>query len=134
MAGVIALLLAAVSCAAAVRANLDEAAAEHLALELDGLGPASLRRVLLIRAGLVLGLGVLVGVLGGLVLAAVAVRLVVTGPGGTAVIPPLRVVVAAGPTAVVVAAAALLGLAGCLLVAVSAFRSPLPRMPEVDLR
>ena len=134
IAGVIALLLAAVSCAAAVRANLDEAAAEHLALELDGLGPASLRRVLLIRAGLVLGLGVLVGVLGGLVLAAVAVRLVVTGPGGTAVIPPLRVVVAAGPTVVVVAAAALLGLAGCLLVAVSAFRSPLPRMPEVDLR
>jgi hypothetical protein len=134
MAGVIALLLAAVSCAAAVRANLDEAAAEHLALELDGLVPAALRRVLLIRAGLVLGLGVVVGVLGGLVLAAVAVRLVVTGPGGTAVIPPLRVVVAAAPTAGVVAAAALLGLAGCLLVAVSAFRSPLPRMPEVDLR
>ena len=134
LAGVIALLLAAVSCAAAVRANLDESAAEHLALELDGLGPASLRRVLLIRAGLVLGLGVLVGVLGGLVLAAVAVRLVVTGPGGTAVIPPLRVVVAAGPTVAVIAAAALLGLAGCLLVAISAFRSPLPRMPEVDLR
>ena len=134
IAGVIALLLAAVSCAAAVRADLDEAAADHLALELEGLGPASLRRVLLIRAGLVLGLGVLVGVLGGLVLAAVAVRLVVTGPGGTAVTPPLRVVVAAGPIAVVIATASLLGLVGCLLVAFSAFRSPLPRMPEVDLR
>lgn len=134
VSGAIALLLAAVACAAAARAHRDEAAAELLAVELDGLVPAALRRVVLVRSGLALALGIVVGVIGGLALAAATVPLVVTGPGGVPVSPPLRVVFALGPTVGVVAAAAALGLAGCALVALTGFRHRTPQLPEVDLR
>ncbi len=134
VSGAIALLLAAVACAAAARAHRDEAGAELLAVELDGVVPGTLRRVVLARSGLALALGVVVGVIGGLALATVTVPLVVTGPGGVAVTPPLRVVFAFGPTAAVVAAAGALGLAGCAVVALTGFRHRLPELPEVDLR
>jgi hypothetical protein len=59
---------------------------------------------------------------------------VVTGPGGTAVVPPLRVVVGAGPTLAVIGAAAALCLLAAGLAALGAFRATLPSQPEVDLR
>lgn len=134
IAGALAVLLAMVAAAVQVRAELEESAADHFALELDGLEPRRLRSVLLLRSASILAVGIPVGVIGGVVITEVAVRLVVTGPGGGAVEPPLRVVVAAGGTVLAVAAA----LVGCALTAglaaAAAFRDPRLRQPELDLR
>ncbi|MDQ1482036.1 MAG: hypothetical protein QOF35_112, partial [Actinomycetota bacterium] len=129
-----ALLLAMVSVATAVRADLEESAAAHLALELDGMPTRRLRAVLLVRWLSVLAVGVPLGVAGGFVLAAAALGILVTGPGGTAVVPPLRVVAGTLSSVVVVGAAVLGGVIACALVTTTAFRQPFPRGPEVDLR
>ncbi len=134
LAAAAALLLAMVSVATSVRADLAESAADHLALELDGMSARRLRQVLLARWLSVVGVGVLVGVAGGLVLAAVAVRILVDGPGGIPVVPPLRLLVATRQTAAVVGAAVLAGLLACGLATATAFREGLPQAPEMDLR
>jgi hypothetical protein len=134
VAGAVALLLAMVAAGAAVRADHDETAGDQFALELDGLPPARLRRLLLLRTALVVLLGVPVGVLGGLVLTAVAVQIVVAGPGGAPVEPPLRVVLGLGTTLGVAAAALLGGLMATVAAAATAFREPRPQAAEVDLR
>jgi hypothetical protein len=133
IAGSIALLLAMVSVATAVRSDLEESATDHLALELDGWPTRQLRVVLLLRWLSVLAVGIPVGVAGGFGLAATAVRILVTGPGGTAVVPPLRLLLATPSTAVVVGAAVLGGLSACSLGSLTAFRERLPSSPELDL-
>ncbi|MTD16764.1 hypothetical protein GIS00_22775 [Nakamurella sp. YIM 132087] len=134
LSGVIALLLALIAAAAAVRADLDESAADHHALELDGLTGGRLRLVLLTRSTITLLLGIPLGVLGGVALTAVALHLLVTGAAGGPVVPPLRLVVPAPVVLVVVGSA----LVGCALTAgvaaLTAFRGRLPRAPEMDLR
>lgn len=134
MAGAVAVLLAMVAAVAQVRAELEESAADHFALELDGLPPSRLRRVLLLRSASIIGVGIPFGVLGGIAITEAAVRLIVTGPGGAAVNPPLRVILTAGGTVVPVLAA-LLGtaLAG-FLAAVTSFRDATLSQPELDLR
>lgn len=134
VAGAVALLLAMVAAAATVRADHDETAGDQYALELDGLPPARLRALLALRTALVILLGVPVGVLGGLLLTAVAVQIVVVGPGGGTVEPPLRVVLGVGTTVGVAAAALLGGLLATAAAAATTFREPRPQAAEVDLR
>ncbi|HYP45724.1 MAG TPA: hypothetical protein VEQ66_11090 [Propionibacteriaceae bacterium] len=133
-AGMVALLLAMVSVATAVRSDLEGSAADFFAMELDGVPPRTLRAVLRARSLSTLAVGVPIGVAGGLALAGLATRLLTTGPGGTSVTPPLRLVVAAWPTVAVAAAATLGGLLACVLASGSAFRESQPQPPEVDLR
>jgi predicted lysophospholipase L1 biosynthesis ABC-type transport system permease subunit len=133
-AGTIALLLAMVAAAAAVRADLEESRTDQLALELDGLTPGRLRRRLLTRAGLVAVVGTPLGIAGGVLLTVIAVRLLVTGPGGGAVIPPLRPVLGALPLLAVVGAAVLGVALASAATALSALREPFPRTIQTDLR
>ena len=65
-----------------VRGERELAAADLFALEVDGVAPAALRRVLLTRAAFVLAVGLPVGLLAGTGLAAAAARLLGTGPDG----------------------------------------------------
>jgi hypothetical protein len=134
VAGIVALLLGLLAVAVGLRSDVVETAADQYALELDGLPPARLRALVALRALLVLAVGVPLGILGGLLVVRVAVRLLVTGPGGAPVVPPLRVVT--NPE-FVLAVLALVVLSGGLAVAVaaaSAYRSRLPDAPELDLR
>lgn len=133
-AGLTAFLLALLSLATAVRADLEQSAAEHFALELDGVPTSRLRRVLLGRWLTTLAVGVPVGVVGGAVLAVAAVRMLIAGPDGTPVVPPLRVWAGTSTTVAVIAAALVSGALVCALVARSAFRQPAPRPGEDDLR
>lgn len=134
VAGAIAVLLAMVAAATQVRAELEESAADHFALELDGFDPSRLRSVLLLRSVSILAVGIPLGIIGGIAITKTAVRLVVAGPGGTAITPPLRVVISAGGTAIPMAAALLGCLAACALAAVTGFRESRLRQPELDLR
>ena len=109
-------------------------AVDLFALEVEGLPPPRLRRILLGRASLILLVGVPLGLVGGLAVTAVAVRLLVTGPDGATAIPPLRVVAPALPTTGVIAAIVLGGLLAAGLAALAAFRAAHPRQPDLDLR
>lgn len=134
VAGAIAVLLAMVASATQVRAELDESAADHFALELDGLEPRRLRSVLVLRSVSVVAVGIPLGIIGGIAIAESAVRLVVTGPGGTAVNPPLRVVIATAGTAWAMVAALVGCVLACAVAAATGFREPALRQPELDLR
>ena len=98
-AGLVALLLGLVAVVGGVRGEREQAASDLFALEVDGVVPAALRRVLLTRAGLVLAVGLPVGVLAGVGLAAAAVRLLGTGPDGRPLTPPPHLVLAAAEPA-----------------------------------
>ena len=133
LAGGVAMLLAVAAAAGLVRADRDEAAPDWYALELDGLPPPQLRRLLVLRAVSVLAVGAVVGLAGGAVLAAVATRLLVTGPGGVPVEPPLRVVLGAPAPALALAAGLLAALVAAALTARTAYAGRLTA-PELDLR
>lgn len=133
-AGVVALLLSLVAAVAGVRADADASAADLHALELDGVPPRRLRRLLRDRARLVLVVGIPLGLVGGVGLAAAAVRLLGTGPDGRAVVPPLRLVLLSAPTALVAGAALVGAVLVSALAAGTALREPRPRPPEEDLR
>jgi hypothetical protein len=130
----LALLLAAASLGVFVIAERRDHAGELFAWEADGVSPATLRRMLLLRALSVVGVGVPVGVAGGLVLARVAVTLVAVDASGTAPRPPLQVGIGVVWTTVVLSV--ILGLAIALSKAVTAraLREPLPLQAEVELR
>ena len=134
VSALVALALAVAAGATAVRSDLAQAAVDLFALEIDGLPPPGLRRILLGRATLILLVGVPLGLLGGLAVTAVAVRLLVTGPDGATAIPPLRVVAPALSTTGVIAVIALGTLLAAGLAALAAFRAPHPRQPDLDLR
>lgn len=134
VAGLAAVLLAVAAVATAVRAEREESAADLYALELDGLPRARLRRALALRGVLAVVIGGLVGVVGGGVAAGVGIPLLVTGPGGTAVDPPLRTVLATPLTGLTIAVT----LAGMLAAAALAARTGLAGArltpPAEDLR
>jgi hypothetical protein len=134
LAGIIALTMAMASMAMSVRADRQDAAADHLAWELDGLGPPSIRWVLFLRVCAVIGLGVPLGAVAGAALTGTAVALIGVGPGGAAVTPPLSVSLGGGWTATIIG----LTLGACLLAsalsAATALRERYPQPPELDLR
>lgn len=119
-----ALLLALVGLLTAVRADLESSVSDQLALELDGVPPAGLRRVLRTRAALLL-LGLPLGALGGLVVVRVAVRVLTLGPGGVAVDPPLRVVLPLLPILGAGLGGILVALLGIGALTAGAYRRPL---------
>src|SRR4029453_18133430 len=106
VAGAVALGLAMVAAGTAVRADVEESQVDQLALELDGVTPADLRSRLLRRGILVAVVGVPIGITGGLLLTVLSGRLLLTGPGGEVVLPPLRVVLGGVPVFLVAGAAA----------------------------
>ncbi len=100
---------------------------DHLVdLEAMGVGPAALRHHLLLRAAVL----VAVGIAGGLVLGAVLERLVIDlvslGAGAGTASPPLRSVQSWALVAAGLAAFALAGLAFVWAFARTAFRAPVP--------
>ena len=126
MSALLALVLGAAGLVLVCAADLGDERDHLVDLEAMGIGPTALRRHLVLRA-LVL---VLVGIGGGLVLGAVLSRLVIDlvslGAGAAAATPPLRgeqdwAVVAAG-----LAAFALCGLVLVWAFARNAFRAPVP--------
>ncbi len=133
-AGVVALLLALVAVVGGVRGDRDSSAADLFALEVDGVRPEALRRVLLARAGLVLAVGLPVGLLGGAALAAAAARLLATGPDGRPVTPPLQVVLVSAPTGLVLVVGVLGTVAVAAVAAAVSLREPRLAAPELDLR
>ena len=133
-AGVVASLLGLVAVVAGVRGDRDLSGADLFALEVDGVGPGALRRVLLARSALVLAVGLPVGLLAGAGLAAAATRLLGTGPDGRTLTPPLAVVLAAPPTALVVVGALVGTVLAAALTAAASLREPGLAAPELDLR
>lgn len=134
VAGLVALLLALTAAATVTRADLAETGDDEFALELDGLPPVRLRWLIFGRTAAAALVGVAVGTVGGLTLVRVTVRLLVAGPGGEAVVPPLRAVAATPTTGLVVGAAVVASLLAAAAVAAQAFREPHPQSAEVDLR
>ncbi len=133
-AGLVAFLLGLVAVVGGVRGDRETSAADLFALEVDGVGPGPLRRVLLTRAALVLAVGLPVGLAGGVGLALGTGRLLSSGPDGRPLTPPLQVVLASVPTAAVVLAAVVgTGLAA-LVTAATSLREARPTAPELDLR
>ena len=109
----VALLLAALGLALAVRADLRDDGGEHFDLEAQGASPAFLRRVVRARAATVSAAGLVGGIATGFVLLLLVTRVVtVTARGGDAD-PPLAVVV---DPALVVLGVALFALLAVLLV------------------
>jgi hypothetical protein len=133
-AGLVAFLLGLVAVVGGVRGDRALAAPDLFALEVDGVGPGVLRRVLLGRAVLVLAVGVPVGLLAGVGLAAAATRLLGTGPDGRPLTPPPHVVLAATPTGLVLVAALVGPVLAAALTASASLREPLLTAPELDLR
>jgi hypothetical protein len=133
VAGAVALGLAMVAAGAGVRADVEESQVDRLALELDGVTPAALRSRLLRRGLLVACVGVPVGLVGGLLLTVLAVSLLLTGPGGEVVVPPLRPVLDGLPVLIVAGAAAAGVLVASLVAAATAFREEWPPLIDLDL-
>jgi hypothetical protein len=133
-AGLVAFLLGLVAVVGGVRGDRDQAGADLFALEVDGVGPAALRRVLLARAALVVGVGLPVGLLAGAGLAAAATRLLGTGPDGRPLTPPPHVVLASAPTALVLVAAVVGTLVAAASTASASLREPVLAAPELELR
>jgi hypothetical protein len=112
----VALVLAALGLALAVRADLRDDRGEHFDLEAQGASPALLRRVVRARAAAVSAVGLVGGMATGLALLLLVTRVVtVTSRGGEAE-PPLAVVVdpelvAAGVLVFAAIAALLVGAA-----------------------
>lgn len=133
-AGLVAFLLGLVAVVGGVRGEVEQSGADLFALEVDGVGPAALRRVLLTRAALVLAVGLPVGLLAGAGLAAAATRLLGTGPDGRPLTPPPHVVLASAPTALVLLAAVVGTFLATGLTASASLREPVLAAPELDLR
>ena len=133
-AGFVASLLGLVAVVGGVRGDRELAAADLFALEVDGVGPGALRRVLLARAALVLLVGLPVGLLAGAGLAVAAARLLATGPDGRPLTPPLHVVLASAPTAVVLVGVVVGTVLAAALTAARSLREPVLAAPELELR
>jgi hypothetical protein len=112
----VALLLAALGLALAVRADLRDDGGEHFDLESQGASPGFLRRVVRARAAAISLAGLVGGLVTGLVLLLLVTRVVTVTAGGAEAEPPLAVVV---DPALLLAGAALFALLGALLVGLS---------------
>ncbi len=133
VAGAVALGMAMVAAGTAVRADVEESQVDQLALELDGVTPAGLRSRLLRRGMLIAVVGVPIGLTGGLLLTVLAVRLLLTGPGGEVVVPPLRPVLDGLPVLLVAGTAAVGVVAASLVAATTAFREAWPPLTDLEL-
>jgi len=110
---VVALVLASLGLALAVRADLRDDRGEHYDLESQGASPTFLRRIVRVRAATLSAAGLVAGLATGAVLLALVTRVVsVTARGGNAE-PPLATVV--DPALVVVGIAAFALLAALLV-------------------
>ena len=133
-AGLVAFLLGLVALVGGVRGDRETSAADLFALEVDGVEPSALRRVLLVRALLVLAVALPVGVLGGAGLALATGRLLAAGPDGRPLSPPLQVDLASPTTGLVVLVAVLGTVLAAALVAALSLRERRLVAPELDLR
>lgn len=109
----VALLLAALGLALAVRADLRDDSGEHFDLEAQGAAPTFLRRVVRTRAATVSAVGLVGGLVTGLALLLLVGRVVTVTARGAAAEPPLAVVV--DPALVVLGVAVFAGLAALLV-------------------
>jgi hypothetical protein len=130
----LALLLTAASLGVFVIGERRDHAGELYSWEADGVSPATLRRMLLIRSLSVVGVAVPIGVAAGLVLTRVAVTLIAVDASGIAPTPPLQVAIGAVWTTVVLAVALGLAIATSKVLTALVLREPLPQPAEVDLR
>jgi ABC-type antimicrobial peptide transport system permease subunit len=89
----VALVLASLGLALAVRADLRDDRGEHYDLEAQGSSPAFLRRVVRTRAATLSVVGLVAGIATGLGLLAFVTRVVSVTAGGESADPPLAVVV-----------------------------------------
>ncbi len=119
----VALLLAALGLALAVRIDLRDDGGEHFDLEAQGASPGFLRRVVRARAATVTVVGLVGGLLAGLGLLLLVTRMVTVTAGGSDAEPPLAVVV---EPALVALGVVLFGVLATLLVGFSTRRA-LPR-------
>ncbi len=130
----LALLVAAVALVLLVIGERRDDAGELHAWEADGLRPATLRRVLFLRALSVVGVALPLGLLTGLVLARAGATLVAVDASGVAPRPPLQAAVGPLWTGVVLLLGVGLGVAVSWAVAARMLRERLPVRPETDLR
>ena len=130
----LALLVAAVALVLLVVGERRDDAGELHAWEADGLRPATLRRVLFLRALSVVGVALPLGLLTGLVLARAGTTLVAVDASGVAPRPPLQAAVGPVWTGIVLLLGVGLGVAVSWAVAARMLRERLPVRPETDLR
>ncbi len=130
----LALLVAGVAVVLLVLGDRRDDAGELHAWEADGVRPATLRRMLFLRAASVVAVALPFGLVTGLVLAQVGANLVAVDASGVVPVPPLSVSIGAAWTALLLLAG--LGLAVALAAAVASrmLREHLPAPPELDLR
>lgn len=128
------LLVAAVSLVLLVLGERRDDAGELYAWEADGLRPATLRRVLFVRALSVVAVALPLGLATGLVLARVGATLVAVDASGVAPNPPLQVAVGAVWTTLILAVGIGVGVVVSWLVASRMLRERLPISPDLDLR
>jgi len=126
-AAALALVLAVAGMALAIASSMRDERGELHDLEVQGVGPATLRAQLRLRALALALTGTLAGVVLGVVLAASTLGLVALAAGATTPQPPL--VREADWTAVAALAAAFVAAAivAVALLTASAFREPSPR-------
>jgi hypothetical protein len=116
----VALLLAALGLALAVRADLRDEGGEHFDLEAQGASPAFLRRVVRVRAATVSAAGLVGGIVTGLGLLLLVTRVVTVTARGSDAEPPLAVVV---DPALVLAGVAMFALLAALFVGIATRRA-----------
>jgi hypothetical protein len=130
----LALGIAAVGLVLLVVGERRDSAAELFAWEADGLAPAVLRRVLLVRAVSVALVAVPLGVVGGLVVARAGADLVSVDSLGRNPVPPLSVTIGSVWTPLGLAAGVGAGLLLACVVALLSLRERHPVPAAVDLR
>jgi ABC-type antimicrobial peptide transport system permease subunit len=134
LAAGMALLVAAVAVVLLVSGDRRDDAGELHAWESDGVRPATLRRMLLIRALSVVAVGIPIGLAAGLLLAHVGANVVAVDASGATPEPPLHVQVGPLWSSVLLAIGLGLAVGIAALVAGLALRERLPVPPDVELR
>jgi FtsX-like permease family len=130
----LALLVAAVAVVLLVLGERRDDAGELHAWEADGLRPATLRRVLFLRALSVVAVALPFGLATGLVLARLGATLVAVDASGVTPVPPLQTAIGPAWTAVLLLVGVGLAVALAWVVANRTLRERLPARPELDLR
>jgi ABC-type antimicrobial peptide transport system permease subunit len=117
---VVALLLAALGLALAVRSDLRDEGGEHFDLEAQGASPSFLRNIVRARAVTVSAVGLVGGLLTGLLLLTLVTRVVTVTASGREAEPPLAVVV---EPALVLLGVAVFGCLAAVLVGLATRRA-----------
>ena len=130
----LALIVAGISVVLLVLGERRDDAGELHAWEADGLRPATLRRILFLRALSVVAVAVPFGLATGLILARLGATLVAVDGSGVTPVPPLAVSIGAVWTLGLLAIGVGLAVALAWTVAARMLRERLPARPELDLR